>query len=344
MARFPVLYRIFYTLVFEDWVLKFICLALAILMWFYIDGELTGQVEVTLQMRAEDLSLPSNLALSPDQQLPKLRVVVRGPRNRVQFITPERVTLKRKQLESPQAGHNELNFQPTDAEAERNFEILSIAPREGSDSGVDLIELVTKAKTVIVKCHGEPRSGFLLGKGRSDPEKVNIDGLAQDIESIQSVYTKDIDVADLDHDVVRDVEIAQAVDATGKLVNFRCNQRVHVVVPIQPPQFTRVLSFDVKTMAPPGIAMQVDPKNVEVEIVGDEKDLTSPDMQANISLFVTWPDSLERPKDPNVVMGPHPAPLHWVSPPRMQIRGVKGGPLPTVTVWGALTNAIKTKE
>jgi hypothetical protein len=329
--RFPVLYRVFYALIFEDWWLKFICFALAILMWFYIDGELTGQVDVTVQLTADKLDLPPTLALSPNQQLPKLRVVVRGPRNRLQLVSAERVSLKPKKLDNPHDGHNPVNFLPTDAEAEGNFDILSIAPRDGPEAAVELIEIVTRAKPVIVKCRGEPRPGFLLGKGRSDPEKVNIDGPAQEVDAIQSVSTDEIDISDLDQDVTRDVGIAPFADVTGKLISFHCAQRVHVSIPIQPPQARRVMSFDIKTIAPPGIAMQVEPKSMEVEVVGD---LSSPELLPAIRLYVEWPETLDLPKEPGASVGPHPAPLRWVAPPRVQIRAVKGGALPSVSVRG----------
>ena len=332
MARFPLLYRIFYALIFEDWGLKAICLALAILMWFYIDGELTGQVDVTVQLTAEKIDLPSNLALAPNQPLPKLRVVLRGPRNRLQLVSAERVNLKKKALDNPHDGHNAINFQPTDAEAEGAFEVLSIAPRDGSEAAVELIEIVTRPKPVVVKCRGEPRPGFLLGKGRSDPEKVSIEGPAQDIDAIQSVSTEEIDITDLDQDVTRDVGIAAFADVGGRMVGFHCTQRVHVVVPIQPPQATRVMSFDIKTIAPPGIAMQVEPKSMDVEVVGD----LTPDALSGIFLYVSWPETLDPPKEPGQTVGPHLAPVRAVAPPRIQIRAVNGGALPNVSVRGAL--------
>jgi len=336
--------RAIYALLFEDWILKFICVALAIMMWFYIDGELTGQVDVTVQMRPGDLVLPAELALAPDQQLPKLRVIVRGPRNRLQLMSADRVSLKKKIPDNPHAGHNPLSFLPTDAEAEGNFEILSVSPHDGTEAAVDLIELVTRAKPVIVKCRGEPRAGFLLGKGTSDPDKVNIDGPAQDVDAIQSVNTEEIDVTDLDKNVIREVAIANTVDVNGRTYNVHCLQRVHVTVPITLPEAHRVVVFDVKTIAPPGLSMQVEPKQLEVDLVGNETDVASPDVLSKIVLYVKWPDTLDRPTDPGVITDPHSAQIQVFAPPHISVRSKDDGPLPTVSVRGALAPAIKPKE
>src|SRR5258708_33361076 len=64
----------------EDWTLKIICLALALLMWFYIDGELTGQSTFTVSMRSSDIQLQPGWSLAPSSPLPEFLVTVRGPR------------------------------------------------------------------------------------------------------------------------------------------------------------------------------------------------------------------------------------------------------------------------
>jgi hypothetical protein len=341
VARFPLFYRFLRAALFEDWALKFICLAFAILMWFYIDGELSGQIDLVVAMRPSDFNLPANLELAPDSPLPKLRVIVRGPRNRLQLISPENISMRKKQLDNPQAGHNVINFLPSDAEAEANFDIISITPKDSPEAAVDLVEIVSKPKAVLVKHHGEPRAGFLIGKWRCDPDKVNIEGPIDDIDRIQNVTTEDLDVTDLDQDLVREVGIVQTTEVAGRVISFRCGQRVRVTIPIRPPEATRVMSFDIRSFAPDGIAMQVEPKTVEVEVVGDDQDLTAPDIQSKILLYVEWPGTLDRPKDPGVSVGPHPVKLQWVAPSRVQVRGVKGAALPSVNVKAALASALK---
>ncbi len=341
MVRFPLLTRFLRAALFEDWVLKFICLAFAILMWFYIDGELSGQIDLVVSLRPTDLVLPSNLELAPDSPLPKLRVIVRGPRSRLPLVSPENISFKKKQLENPQPGRNVINFTPTDADAEANFDIISISPKDSPDAAVELVEIVSKSKSVLVKHRGEPRAGFLIGKWRCEPEKVNIEASSDEVDHIQNVYTEELDVTDLDQDLVREVGVVQSVEIFGRVIPFRCNQRVRVTIPIRPPEATRVLSVDIRTFAPDGIALQADPKTVEVELVGDDQELSVPDIQSKILLYVEWPSTLDRPKDPNVTVGPHPVKLQWVAPPRIQVRGVKNTTLPTVNVRAALAPAMK---
>ena len=341
MARFPLLNRFLRAALFEDWVLKFICLAFAILMWFYIDGELSGQIDLVVALRPADLVLPANLELAPDSPLPKLRVIVRGPRSRLPLVSPDNISFKKKQLDNPQPGRNVINFTPSDAEAEANFDIVSITPKDSPDAAVELVEIVSKPKSVLVKHHGDPRAGFLIGKWRCEPEKVNIEAASDDIDHIQNVYTEELDVTDLEQDLIREVGIVQSVEIFGRVIPFRCSQRVRVTIPIRPPEATRVLSVDVRTFAPDGIALQADPKTVEVEVVGDDQDLSAQDIQSKILLYVEWPSTVDRPKDPNVTVSAHAVKLQWVAPPRIQVRGVKNTPLPTVNVLAALAPAMK---
>ena len=73
MARFQILLRVLHAAIFEDWLLKFICLAFATMMWIYIDGELTGEMDVPLLLRKGDFTLPPNLEM-PEQEMPRYTV------------------------------------------------------------------------------------------------------------------------------------------------------------------------------------------------------------------------------------------------------------------------------
>ena len=336
MARYPTVSRVLQIALFEDWMLKFICAALAALMWFYIDGELTSQVDIPIALRAGEITLPNNLELATDQPLPKFVVRVRGPRNRLQLATAENVSIKPKQLESAVPGKNEITLLPADVEVPEGFDIVSVFPRDATQSSVEVMQVISTSKPVRARIHGEPRIGHIAGRPHCDPPNALIEGEA-DLEHIEYVWTEDIDITDADQDLLREVGIVQAVDVGGKRIPFRSNQRVRVIVPIRAPETKRKMTFEVHLNPPEGMAMQVEPKTVEVEVVGDERDVSGTEIAANIMLYVEWPNSVDRPKDAGQVSGPHPAPLRWVAPPHVQITGLEGNPLPTVQVKGVAT-------
>src|SRR6185295_32450 len=101
------------TIFIDDPALKLICLALAVGMWFYIDGELVSQKEFEIQMRASDIALPESLELAAPHALPKFVVTVRGPRRQIEFWQRDNVRFTRTLLENPHAGRNPVNVQPS---------------------------------------------------------------------------------------------------------------------------------------------------------------------------------------------------------------------------------------
>jgi hypothetical protein len=342
MANFPILSRVLHVALFEDWALKFICLVLATLMWFYIDGELTDQRNFTVSIRPDQVVLPSGYEMALDRPPPRFNVRVRGPRRPLQFLTESNIAFKRKTLENPQPGRNQLNLKPSDIEVE-GFDVLDVSPND-KESVIELRETVSRLKPVRVKPIGQPKNGFLIGKTRAVPPQVNIEGQIQELDAIDFVWADEVDVSDADQDVVRDVAVVPNVVVDGRRIDFRCNQKVRATVPIQPVEVTRRMRFDVRTMPLEGAAMVVEPRSVEVEVVAEERDLSAPDVMSSIVLYVEWPNNWERPKDAAETLGPTPVQVKSISPPRVQIRGVNGAALPTVEVRGARAGTLKPKE
>ena len=77
----------------DDWGLKFVCFILATLYWFYIDGELTEQREITVSVPISELPLPDGLEADPGHPTLDFRVEVRGSRRRVSFISPDSIRI-----------------------------------------------------------------------------------------------------------------------------------------------------------------------------------------------------------------------------------------------------------
>jgi YbbR domain-containing protein len=337
MPHFPLNSRILRAALFEDWLLKFICLALAIMMWFYIDGELTDQRDIGIALRPADLELPAGLEFS-ERPLPKFTVRVRGPRRRLQLLSAAGITFKKKKLSNPQPGKNVLAVQPADLEAE-GFSVLSVTPMD--EEVVELVAIANQLKTVRVKPRGEPKTGYLPGQPQADPAQVNVRGPSKYLWEIDYVWTEDVDIAGADSDVVREVGILPYVDVNDKRIPVSCSQKVHVTVAIRPVEVTRRMSFDVRALAPLGAALAIEPKNVEVEVVAEESAFAVPDVISGIVLYVDWPANWDIPKDPSVLLEAQHAQVRAMAPPHVQVRGLNGAALPTVEIRGALAGALK---
>jgi len=344
MSSMPLISRFARVVLFEDWGLKFVCLILATAMWFYIDGELTDQRNFLVPLRPSDLILPTGYEVALDRPMPRFIIRVRGPRRRLQLMSDSNLayTFKRKVLDNAQSGRNVLNISAADIEVE-GFDVLDVTPND-KEAAVELRETATRSKAVRVKPVGQPRPGYLIGMTSAVPSQVNIEGPVRDLDAIEFVNSEDIDVTEADKDVVRDVSIIPHVIQDGRRIDFRCSQTVRATVPIHAVEVTRRMTFAVRSMALEGLAMTVEPRSVEVEVVAEERDLSAPDVMSSIVLYVDWPNNWERPKDAGEILGPTPQQVKVIAPPRVQVRGVDGGALPTVEVRGALAGVFKRKE
>jgi len=343
MPSFPGTLRALQALLLEDWLLKTICLALAVLLWFYSDGELTDKRDFVVAMRQSDMVLPAGWALAADRPLPKFLVLLRGPRRRLQFVTGDSIAFQRKVLSNPAPGRNPLSIELGDVQAE-GFDVLAISSKDEKEPAVYLVSTAKRVKRVRVKTVGQVHPGFVAEAGVADPDQVSIEGPSQELDEIGNVWTENVDITNAEQDVVQDVNIAPSVEAGGRRIAFRCGTQVRATVPVHREQAAMRLTLDVRPLALPGTAMTISPDKVEVEVQAETRDLAAPDVKPSIVLLADWPTNWELPKDEATVLGPQRVQVRAFAPPRLQVRGVNGGPLPTVEVRGALAAPLQPKR
>ncbi|MFH0938042.1 MAG: YbbR-like domain-containing protein [Planctomycetota bacterium] len=341
MPNYPLISHFIRAALFEDWLLKFICLLLAVLMWFYIDGELTDQRDLVVSLRPSDLILPTGFELSSSGALPKFTVRLRGTRRRLQLMNLEHIVFKKRVIENPQSGRNVLRLKPTDLEPD-GFEIISVTPQD-EEALVELTPTGSRLKTVRVKLRGAPKPGYLIGQCATEPGQVNVQGTTTELDELEFVWTDDVDVSGADQDVVRETSIVRQMNVNGRHISSYCAQKVRATVSVDPVEVTRRLSFDVRTVALEGTAMLMDPKTVEVEVIAAERIFTVPEIISGIILYVEWPSAWEKPKDATEILGPWRAQVRAIAPPRVQVRGLDGAALPTIEVRGAMAGALKSE-
>jgi len=335
MPTFAGMMRLLRSLLLEDWWLKLSCIGLAVLMWFYIDAELTDQSDFQAALRMSDIEIPAGWEISGEAPMPKFAVRLRGPRRRLQLFNADSIAFRKQQLGNPQAGRNPISIGPGDIEAE-GLEVLSVTPKDEKGAALLLISTTRRMKRVRAKTMGRANSKFVSEPPVSDPDQVNIEGPSEDLDQIEFVSTEDVDINDAEQDVVRDVGIVPYVDIGNRRVFFRCNSTVRVTVKVHPEQVTRKLTLDVRPLALSGTSLTVEPKSVEVEVQAEEQDFAGADFASTILLYVEWPKAWEIPKDAATVLGPLPVQIRVAPPPRVKVTGENGGALPTVKVRGAL--------
>ncbi len=247
---------------------------------------------------------------------------------------------KRKLLDNPRPGVNPVNVNVSDVEAE-NFAVVSIEPLTPGGANVTFVSTATEMKNVRVLTRNRPVSLYNVGEPSAVPTQVaESRGSTDDLAAIKEVWTEEVDLAAAEHDINLEVPIKEKMDIGGRVVVLKCSEKVRVNIPIEPARVTRTQTFDIWARVPPGLAMKIEPQSVEVELVIEEREYDNA-LLSKISLYVEWPGTWERPKDTATVLGPIPVQIKVSGPPRVVVRGVNNGPLPTVNVMGALAGGLK---
>ena len=324
----------------DDPGLKLLCLALALLVWFYIDGELTSQKEYELPLRAADIAKPDSLEMSAASVLPKFKVVVRGPRRQIEFWPHENLRFKHRLLDNAHPGRNPVSVSASDVEADL-FTVVSVEPKDPDGAYVDFVSTATEMKNVRVRTRNRPKAEYLVGQPTVSPMQVRVKGSTEDLAAINEVWTEEVDLSGAEQDVKLEIPIAERMDIGERIVKIQCGEKVRVSIPIDPSKATLVQTLDVWARVPPGLAMRVDPQTVQVEVVVEDRDFKEQGVLSKISLYVEWPGAWDRPKDDSDVKGPTPVQVKVSAPPRVQVRGINNGPLPTVKVMGGLAKGLQ---
>jgi len=145
LSQLPPLSVILRRILLEDWSLKFISLLLAVLMWIYIDGELTDVREFAVSLRPADLSMPEGWDVAPGRPMPRVTVRLRGPRRRLSLVNAEMIHVQQKiPIEQPLSGRNVLRV-PIDTMYAQGFDVVGIFPLYDSEISVELAQIVTQA-------------------------------------------------------------------------------------------------------------------------------------------------------------------------------------------------------
>ena len=198
----------------DDPGLKLICVVLATLMWFYIDGELMSQERIRIADEAAaghriEGRFAGDSRRKPGS-LPKFKVIVRGPRRQFEFWPRENLHFKRKLLENPQPGRNSIHCRGVGRRGRRIQLSSPSSPKDPGGASVDLVAMATQMKNVRVRIRNEPKEQFLVGKPIAEPAQVRVKGTIDDLAAISEVWTEEVDLAGAEQKIANvEVPIAE---------------------------------------------------------------------------------------------------------------------------------------
>lgn len=257
--------------------LKIIAAALAVVAWLLVQGRPTAEEYATIRL---DYSWPEELVL---EGKPVDRVLVKavGPRANLREMT-HRDLRYRIDLSDAAAGETTLNLTGMLVEElPSNLSITTISPASLS---FRFDERLTKAVQVSVPTRGEPAFGFEILEIVVEPNVVALSGAAPDLESLEEVRTRPLDLSG------RDRNFAEILSLDLGSLRARPDQDAEVSVYVRLAQVIEEREMEVVVTLPEELeGVTVEPAHATVTLHGPARELHRV-MAASIHVYLDDPE------------------------------------------------------
>ncbi|MEK6200909.1 MAG: CdaR family protein [Desulfobulbaceae bacterium] len=171
----------------KDWTLRFISLALAVVLWYFVGGDDT--VDKNVLVPVEVINLPRDLVIS-NQFKREIEVTISGPRSLVLNIEKGDIT-RQVDLAHAVPGTMVINNENHLILVPRGMKVLRTQP----DSIIfSLDKLIQKQLSVKPVTKGAPASHYVLQHIVMKPETISITGPQAVLAQLDALQTKVIDI------------------------------------------------------------------------------------------------------------------------------------------------------
>ncbi len=197
-------------LMFANWGIKLLSLALSLTLWFYVTSK--GKTEMTLTVPLELRNIPQNLAVVGNVAS-SLEVRVQGQERVLRDITIGKKVYGVIDLSSARVGENTLPVTPDDI---RRPSGVSITHKSLSEIRVLLEPIVRKTFHLRPVLRGAPAPGYRLVKVSVSPARITVEGPAGMMRSLIALRTMPIDL----QDAKGSMTVEPKIDYQGKSVKL----------------------------------------------------------------------------------------------------------------------------
>lgn len=207
----------------ENWVLKLVSLAFAVVLWFFVMGE--SRMEVTHVVPLEYERLPKGLMIA--NEVPSsVAVKISGPRTLQVNLNPSDISL-RVDLYDLSAGVTSFKRLEESLNLPSGLKITRISP---SFVDVKLERVRDKDVPVKVMLVGQPAPGFLVKEIRSAPDKILVSGAESELKGVSEVVTDEVDLTNVQESFSQTV----ALNYSGTYTSLKDAKTVDIQVVLKP--------------------------------------------------------------------------------------------------------------
>lgn len=174
----------------KEWVLKFLSLCLAVMLWYFVGGE--DVVEKNVMVRVEAINLPNDLIIS-NKFKREIEVTVRGPRSVLLEMGREQNSFQIN-LANATPGTRVENIENNSIPVSRGIEVMRVQP---STIILSLDNLIQKELPIEAVTTGEVSPGYTLTSLELTPESITINGPETILSRVNVIRTTPINLQDL---------------------------------------------------------------------------------------------------------------------------------------------------
>ena len=210
-------------LITENWALKLLSIAFAVMLWMFIMGE--RQLEVGYRVPLELQNVPKGLMVA--SEVPSLvDVRISGPRTLQMKISPNDISIV-VDLSDLKPGLTTFKRLEERLNLPSGLRVTRLSP-----SFIDLKLERVKQKLVPIKVSlvGEPVAGFEVESVKSVPNEVIVEGAESELKSVNEVATEDIDLTGVNEGFSLIVPLTHR----GTYTHFKDEKTTEVQVDIEP--------------------------------------------------------------------------------------------------------------
>jgi YbbR domain-containing protein len=207
----------------DNWVLKLLSLAFALVLWFFVMGERKLEVGYTVPLELKNV--PKEMMVA--NEVPSLvDVRLSGPRTLLMNLSPKDISIS-VDLVDLKPGMTSFKRLEERLNIPSGVKVTRLSP---SFIDVKLERIREKTVPLKVVINGIPAEGFQLGAIRLQPDQVTVEGAESEIKDINEVTTDPVDVEGTKEDFTLMVPISYR----GKYTWLNDNEAVEVRVSVEP--------------------------------------------------------------------------------------------------------------
>jgi hypothetical protein len=240
-------------LISKDWMLKFISLVLAVMLWSFVGGE--DRVDKNVMFPIEIINLPRDLVIS-NQFKKEIEVTVSGPRSLILEMANKAIT-RQVDLSSATPGTMVIENDNDHIPVLRGITVQRVKP---SSIILSLDKLVQKQYPVSARTVGRVADGYYVKMLKTDPDVITITGPLTTLSQFDELFTKAINL----NGVKRSAQLQVPLELDPAIIELIGETSVTADLTIALETVTKTIEEMSVSVTAEGVEQKVSPAAVKV--------------------------------------------------------------------------------